>query len=116
MKLLTFLGIGSYSETEYVFGEQRWTSCYAPVASARFPQPTEVIVFATDNAQEAHGDALQQDPRLFEQLVDDFRLHKAAKGSPPRKAGDPFPRSKRVVMDKTNKPAAPLGWVSVECR
>jgi CRISPR-associated protein Csm5 len=59
---------------------------------------------------------LQQDPRLFEQLVSDFRMHKAAKGSPPRKAGDPFPRSKRVVIDKTNKPAAPLGWVLVDLK
>lgn len=57
---------------------------------------------------------LQADPQLFEQLVSDFRLHKAGRGSPPRKAGDPFPRSKRVAMDKAEKPGAPLGWVLVE--
>jgi CRISPR-associated protein Csm5 len=62
---------------------------------------------------------LQSDPQLFEQLVADFRLHRAAPGSPPRKPGDPFPRSKRAVMSVkagVAKPVAPLGWVLVELR
>jgi len=59
---------------------------------------------------------LQQDPRLFEQLISDFRMHKAGRNSPPRKVGDPFPRSKRVAMDKANKPAAPMGWVLVQLK
>ena len=56
---------------------------------------------------------LQSDARLFEQLVSDFRLHKAAPGSPPRKAGDPFPRSKRAVMavkQGVARAVAPMGW------
>jgi CRISPR-associated protein Csm5 len=60
---------------------------------------------------------LQSDSRLFEQIVSDFRMHKAAPGSPPRKPGDPFPRSKRAAMtvkDGIAKPAAPLGWVLME--
>lgn len=59
---------------------------------------------------------LQTDTMLFEQIVRDFRMHKQAPGSPPRKAGDPFPRSKRAAMmvkEGVAKPAAPLGWVLV---
>lgn len=60
---------------------------------------------------------LQQDAQLFESLVSEFRLHKAERGSPPRRPGDPFPRSKRVVMgvrEGVARPIAPLGWVLVE--
>lgn len=60
---------------------------------------------------------LQTDARLFEQLVADFGLHRAPKGSPKRKPGDPFPRSRRATMsvkDGVEKPVAPLGWVLVE--
>ncbi|HEY9075261.1 MAG TPA: type III-A CRISPR-associated RAMP protein Csm5 [Anaerolineaceae bacterium] len=59
----------------------------------------------------------KKDPLLFEQLVREFRMHKASPGSPPRKAGDPFPRSKRVAMQIKNgvaAPAAPFGWVLLE--
>lgn len=62
---------------------------------------------------------LQTDPRLFEQLVTDFRLHRAPQGSPPRKPGDPFPRSRRATMtvkEGVAKPVAPLGWVLVELK
>lgn len=63
------------------------------------------------------GAHLQEDARLFEQIVADFRMHRAAPGSPPRKPGDPFPRSKRAVMNlKEAKPYAPLGWVMVELK
>jgi CRISPR-associated protein Csm5 len=60
---------------------------------------------------------LLKEKQLFEQLVSDFRMHKAAPGSPPRKIGDPFPRSKRAVMvvkDGIARPAAPFGWVLIE--
>lgn len=62
---------------------------------------------------------LQADDMLFEQIVQDFKMHKAVQGSPPRKPGDPFPRSKRAVMavkEGVAKPAAPLGWVLVEMK
>ncbi|MCX7839789.1 MAG: type III-A CRISPR-associated RAMP protein Csm5 [Anaerolineae bacterium] len=62
---------------------------------------------------------LQTDAPLFEQLVADFGLHRAPKGSPKRKPGDPFPRSRRVVMGDKNgveKPVAPLGWVLLEVK
>ncbi len=59
---------------------------------------------------------LQQDERLFEQLVSEFRLDKAGKQSR-RRPGDPFPTSRRVVVSGKKdavKPVAPLGWVLVE--
>ncbi len=63
------------------------------------------------------GTHLQQDPHLFEQLVTDFRMHKANRNAPPRRPGDPFPRSKRAVMKLVKgQPAAvaPLGWVLLD--
>lgn len=63
------------------------------------------------------GSHLQKDPNLFEQIVRDFRLHKANRNAPPRKPGDPFPRSKRAVMGVVEGRAAavaPLGWALLE--
>lgn len=65
------------------------------------------------------GTHLQQDELLFEQVVSDFRMHKAGRDTPPRKAGDAFPRSRRGVVsvkDKVAKALAPLGWVLVEMK
>jgi len=63
------------------------------------------------------GTHLQQNPVFFEQLVTYFGMHKANRNAPRRRPGDPFPRSKRVIMKLVNgQPAAvaPLGWVLVE--
>jgi len=60
---------------------------------------------------------LQENPKKFEYLVGKYHLHKGAKGSPPRREGDPFPRSKRAAMgikDGLAKPVAPFGWVLLE--
>jgi CRISPR-associated protein Csm5 len=62
---------------------------------------------------------LQADPQLFEQLVEEFRMHKAGRSSPPRHPGDAFPRSKRaamVVKDRVAHAAAPFGWALLELR
>ena len=62
---------------------------------------------------------LMENPVFFESLVDEFRLHRAGKGAPPRRPGDPFPRSKRaamVVKQGVARPAAPFGWVLLEMR
>lgn len=59
---------------------------------------------------------LTDEKELFEQLIRDFRMHKAAPGSPPRKTGDAFPRSKRAAMlvkDGAAVAAAPFGWVLI---
>jgi CRISPR-associated protein Csm5 len=60
---------------------------------------------------------LTRNKDLFEEIVGGFEMHKAAAGSPPRKSGDPFPRSRRAVMQVVHgkqAPAAPLGWVLLE--
>jgi CRISPR-associated protein Csm5 len=60
---------------------------------------------------------LQSDPVLFEQIVQDFRMHKGERVSPPRKPGDDFPRSKRVVMAVKNgisHAVRPFGWALLE--
>ena len=59
MKLITFLGTGAYSETEYVLNEQHCVTCYAPAATATFLKPDEVIVFATTEAEAVHGVSLK---------------------------------------------------------
>lgn len=60
---------------------------------------------------------LQQDQNRFERIVQDFRLHKAGRNSPPRKPGDAFPRSKRaamIVKNGVSTAAAPFGWTLIE--
>jgi CRISPR/Cas system CSM-associated protein Csm5 (group 7 of RAMP superfamily) len=60
---------------------------------------------------------LQQDTPLFEQLIKDFSLQRKSREAPPRRLGDPFPSSRRVVVTARQgafAPAAPLGWVLVE--
>lgn len=55
---------------------------------------------------------LQKDARLFEKLIEDFRMNKAGRTSP-REPGDEFPRSKRAAMlvkQGTARAAAPFGW------
>lgn len=64
LKLLTFLGVGKYEPTTYVWGEAEHTTRYAPVASCHFLKPASVITFLTEEAQQ--------------QVFDDFR-----KGFPP---------------------------------
>lgn len=63
--------------------------------------------------------ALQKDPNAFEAVVRRYRL---ARGRAPRKPGDPFPRSRRVVVitgrgKESGKlvtvPNRPLGWVQI---
>ena len=65
------------------------------------------------------GSHLQDHPDLMERLVHDFRL---ARGR--RQQGDPFPKSRRVVVQISRdrqgrpeeKPVAPWGWCLVEMK
>lgn len=62
---------------------------------------------------------LQKDANLFEQLVIDYRLHRATKNAPRRIPGEPFPRSKRALMrvkEGVAIPAAPFGWALIELK
>ena len=52
MKLLTFLGVGNYSETVYAWQDRACKTRFAPVASHAFLNPDEIIVFLTEDAKE----------------------------------------------------------------
>ncbi len=60
-KLLSFLGRGKYDEVTYYLGEREHCSRYAPAALCRLlePKPDELVVFATQEAEEMHGAGLQ---------------------------------------------------------
>jgi CRISPR-associated protein Csm5 len=55
------------------------------------------------------GPLLQRDPRAFEDLVRKYRLSPQDRQ---RKAGQPFPKSRKLVR-RGEKPVEPLGWVKV---
>jgi len=52
MKLLTFLGVGRYETTEYIWNEQSHVSNFAPAATCRFLKPETLIIFLTEDAQQ----------------------------------------------------------------
>jgi hypothetical protein len=52
MKLLTFLGVGTYHLTEYTWKGQTHTSKYAPIASCHFLKPDCLTVFLTEEAED----------------------------------------------------------------
>ena len=54
-KLFTFLGIGRYDETEYRWNGASVFARFSPVASAQFSHSDRVIVFATEEAENAFG-------------------------------------------------------------
>lgn len=61
-KLLSFLGRGKYEEVAYYLGEREHLSRYAPAALCRLlePAPDELVVFATQEAEDMHGAGLQE--------------------------------------------------------
>jgi CRISPR-associated protein Csm5 len=92
---------------------------YRQLKDARVPSNQALVQLGWGSGWDGKtfGSHLQEDERLFEQLVSDFRMHKASKDSPPRKPGDAFPRSKRAVMRVKQgiaSAAAPFGWVLLE--
>ena len=50
---------------------------------------------------------LRQDDRTFERLLHEYRMTKEQQ----RRPGDPFPKSRHLVLDERRQPALPLGWV-----
>lgn len=54
------------------------------------------------------GDQLSANSTLMEQIIDRYRLSMSKE----RKAGDAFPRSRRIYFDRSG-PAMPMGWVLV---
>ncbi len=56
---------------------------------------------------------LMEDTEFFEGLVGLFGLQRRPKGAPQRQPGDPFPASRRVVV-QDERMAAPFGWMLLE--
>jgi len=52
---------------------------------------------------------LRQDDRTFERLLHEYRMTKEQQ----RRPGDPFPKSRHLVLDERRQPALPLGWVRI---
>ncbi len=52
---------------------------------------------------------LRTDAQAFERLLSQYRMTKERKRQP----GDPFPKSRHLVLDRRGQPAEPLGWVKV---
>jgi len=63
VKLLTFLGRGRYEPVRYFLGEQEVESPYVAVALSEIFNADEVLIFATPEAREAHGEALEEELR-----------------------------------------------------
>ena len=88
----------------------------SPPHSRRFPLS---LGWGTGWASKTFGPLLQEDPDLMERILSGFRL---ARGR--RRADDPFPKSRRVVvvrsLDREGRPQTvpvrPLGWCLVEMR
>jgi CRISPR-associated protein Csm5 len=60
------------------------------------------------------GSHLQKDPVFFEQIIAEFRL---SRGRVPRRPGDPFPRTRRVMVrqhDGDTRIRGTLGWVVLD--
>lgn len=72
MKVLSFLGTTNYAETTYVFREQEYRTALFPEALYEFFQPTDLLVFVTQEARDKHFDTLRQrlDGRIEPQPVD----------------------------------------------
>ncbi|HOV07183.1 MAG TPA: TM1812 family CRISPR-associated protein, partial [Anaerolineaceae bacterium] len=71
MKLLTFLGVGKYEKTVYVWNQQEQLTRFSTAASCAFLKPTDLMVFLTEEAQESHFAELQTeiDPAIKIQAI-----------------------------------------------
>lgn len=60
LRLVSFLGTGRYEETTYCFEEREMQTRYVAHALAEIARPEEIVILATDEAWEVHGDTLSQ--------------------------------------------------------
>jgi CRISPR-associated protein Csx16 len=58
MRIISFLGTGKYEPTEYLFENQSCASPFVVVALATLCCAREIIILATEKAEETHGRAL----------------------------------------------------------
>lgn len=61
MKIITFLGTGNYSETTYVWGDQRHMTELFPAALCRFFDAQELLAVVTTNAKKKWLTPLQEE-------------------------------------------------------
>jgi CRISPR-associated DxTHG motif protein len=61
MRLLTFLGVGKYEPTAYIWKGQEYVSAYAPVATYHFLKPDAMTVLVTEEAHQQIYPALRAD-------------------------------------------------------
>jgi len=104
-----------------ISGADRVAAFYREIGKARFGSAAFVMQLGWGTGWEAKtlGSHLQADPHFMEGLIDDYRL---ARGK--RKPGDPFPKSRRVLVQVQRSPDGrivetprlPLGWVLVEMK
>ncbi len=92
---------------------------YRQLANANLPSNQALVQLGWGAGWDSKtfGEHLQKDADLFDQLVSEFHMQKVGRGAPPRRRGEPFPRSKRAVMKVLEGRAAalaPMGWVLLE--
>jgi len=73
MRLLTFLGTGEYKEAQYEYEQQTYKTKYAPIATAYFIRPSEMILFLTQEARAKHFEAFKAEVKqnnLVQNILD----------------------------------------------
>lgn len=58
------------------------------------------------------GDILTRDGQVFEKVVEKYGKTMVRQGK--YKAGDTYPKSRRVVVNSSEQPECPLGWIKVK--
>ena len=81
---------------------------YQQVVEARLRSDRFLIClgWGTGWTNKTFGSHLQEEPGLMDHILHKFKL---GRGRP--RAGDPFPKSRRVVVQAQGKPVTPLGMV-----
>lgn len=60
LRLVSFLGTGRYEETRYYFEDCEVSTRYVAHALATIARPREIVILATDEAWDMHGESLSQ--------------------------------------------------------
>jgi CRISPR-associated protein Csm5 len=98
-----------------VEGGERLTRFYSGLAKVEVGKNVALLQLGWGTGWDGmtFGALLQKDPAFFEQIVQRYKMAMRSKTGLPRRAGDAFPKSRRVIVNETGY-FAPLGWVMVE--
>lgn len=96
-------------------GGERVASFYSSLSTVEIGKNVALIQLGWGTGWDGmtFGALLQKDPAFFEQIIQRHRMSMRSKTGIPRKVGDAFPKSHRVIVDNKGF-YAPLGWVMVE--